>query len=72
MPAIVSLGDIGDVPSKPDIPGGGTMGVVATWSAVPEYVGLLSEGCLVPGSEVECTLYGEQAASPNLPALSRE
>lgn len=61
--AIVSLLDVGDVPSKPDISGGGTMGVIATWRAVSEYVRLLSEACQVRRSELGWTAYGKQAMS---------
>lgn len=63
MLAIVSLLDVGDVPSKPEISGGGTMGVIATWRAVSEYVQLLSEICQVRGSELGWTAYGKQVVS---------
>ncbi|KAF6223300.1 hypothetical protein HO133_000142 [Letharia lupina] len=53
--------DVGDVPSKPDISGGGTMGVIATWRAVSEYVRLLSEACQVRRSELGWTAYDDSA-----------
>lgn len=37
------------------------MGIVATWRAVAEYVGMLSEACQVRGSELGWTAYGELA-----------
>ena len=63
MLAIVSLLDVGDVPSKPDIAGGGTMGVIATWRAVAECVRSLSEVCQVRESELGWTAYGKLAVS---------
>ena len=60
MLAIASLVDVGDIPSKPDIPGGGTEGVVATWGAVAEYVRLLSGACLTGRSKLGWTGYGTQ------------
>lgn len=61
--AIVSLLDVGDVPSKPDISGGGTMGVIATWRAVWVYLQLLVEACQVRRSEFGWTAYGKQTVS---------
>lgn len=58
--AIVSLLDVGDIPSKPKISGGGTMGVIATWRAVSEYVQVLSETCQIRGAELGWTAYGKQ------------
>ena len=63
MLAIVSLLDVGEIPSKPSIHEGETMGVIATWTAVLEYVQLLSEACQVQKSEVGWTAYGTAAAS---------
>ena len=59
--AIASLVDVGDIPSKPDVSGEGSVGVIATWQAVSEYVQLLSETCLVRRSELGWTGYGKQA-----------
>lgn len=56
--AIASLRDVGSIPSKPNIHGGETVGVIATWAAVSEYVQLLSEACQVRGSELGWTAYG--------------
>ena len=61
MLAIASLVDVGDIPSKPDVSGEGSVGVIATWYAVLEYVQLLSETCLVRQSELGWTGYGKQA-----------
>ena len=60
MLAIVSLLDVGDIPSKPAISGGGTMGVIATWRAVSGYVRLLSVVCQIGRSELGWTAYGKQ------------
>lgn len=61
MLAIVSLLDVGDIPSKPVIPGGGTLGVIATWRAVSAYVQLLFTACQVRREELGWTAYGKQA-----------
>ena len=61
MLAIVSLVDVGDIPSKPDISGEGTVGVIATWEAVSEYAQLLFEACLIRLGMVGWTAYGKQA-----------
>ena len=58
--AIVSLLDVGDIPSKPAISGGGTMGVIATWRAVSAYVQALSVVCQIRRLELGWTAYGEQ------------
>lgn len=60
MLAIVSLVDVGDIPSKPTISGGGTIGVIATWRAVSAYVRSLSVACQVRRSELGWTAYGKQ------------
>ncbi len=59
MLAIASLVDVGDIPSKPDISGGGSEGVIATWQAVAEYVQLLSEACVTERSQFGWTGYGK-------------
>ena len=61
--AIASLVDVGDIPSKPEISGGGTEGVIATWRAVEEYVQLLSGACLNGRSKLGWTGYGKQLKS---------
>lgn len=59
--AIVSLVDVGDIPSKPDISGEGTVGVIATWEAVSEYAQLLFEACVIRLGMLGWTGYGKQA-----------
>ena len=59
--AIASLRDVGDIPSKPDVSGGGTEGVIATWRSVAEYVQLLSERCLSRLSFLGWTAYRKLA-----------
>ena len=59
MLAIASLVDVGDIPSKPDISGGGSEGVIATWQEVAEYVQLISEACVTQRSQFGWTGYGK-------------
>ena len=60
MLAIVSLVDVGDIPSKPVISGGGPMGVIATWRAISAYVRSLSVVCQIGRSELGWTAYGKR------------
>ena len=59
--AIASLRDVGDIPSKPDVSGEGTEGVIATWRSVSEYVQMLSERCLSRLSFLGWTAYRKLA-----------
>ena len=63
MLAIVSLVDVGDIPSKPDVSGEGTVGVIATWEAVSEYADLLFDACLIRLGMLGWTGYGKRAIS---------
>lgn len=66
---IVSLEDIGDIPSRPHISDPGLAGVIATWRAVLECVQYLVDSCLCRHSELGWAGCGKQAMSLSILVL---